>query len=223
MAAGFATQLALCPTASWAERSWFLRTETVQEPDPGIGALLVVLPLCLATLVAPRLAKKKEKTDQKVDGMTKKAIPAAVAGFLFASGLAISQMVVQSKLFGFLNFCGIPTGEWDPTLAAVLGMAVPASMLTYQFVEGFGFIKNSKALKQPICASKFSVPTNTVIDTDLILGAAVFGVGWAMGCLCPGPAIFSAAIGNKQILFNWMPSFFVGSYAALKYKDSRKL
>jgi uncharacterized membrane protein YedE/YeeE len=220
MVTAMATQIAICPTKSWAAYSTLLRTDSANEKDPGMGALLIILPLCLATLIAPSMAKKKEKTDEKKEGMGK-MIPAAVSGVMFASGLAISQMTVQSKLFGFLDICGLRSGSWDPTLVTVLGAAVPVSMIFYQFVEGWGVTKNSKALKRPICAPKFSIPTNTDIDKNLILGASIFGVGWAMGCLCPGPALFAAAIGNKPIIFNWVPAFFVGAVCALKYKESQ--
>jgi uncharacterized membrane protein YedE/YeeE len=219
MLSAFATQLALCPTASWAQYSTFMRSEMGEEKDPVLGGLLVTLPLCLATLIAPFLARKKEKTDKKPNNGMAKVIPAAASGAMFAAGLSIGQMVVQSKLFGFLDFCGIPSGRWDPTLATVLGAAVPISMLSYQFVQGWGFDK-SKGLSSPVCASKFSVPTHTVIDKNLVLGSVIFGVGWAAGCLCPGPALFVAAVGNKGVIFHWMPAFFAGSHLAVKYKES---
>ena len=83
-------------------------------------------------------------------------------------------------------------------------------------------LKNTKALSCPLSQKSstghFSVPTNKVIDYKLIVGEAIFGLGWGMGGLCPGPAMFLACVGYPNVLLRWFPSFFVGSYIAEKFK-----
>lgn len=62
----------------------------------------------------------------------------------------------------------------------------------------------------------FNVPTNNLIDSKLIFGEAIFGVGWGLAGLCPGPAMVLAFAGYPNVLFRWWPSFFIGSYLAEK-------
>ena len=197
------------PTANWADRTSFLRTDTVLPLDSQLGMQFTFFVVAVA-LAAPLFAKTK--ADPSRLG------PAALAGSMFASGLAISQMVVGSKLFGFLNVAAIANGTWDPTLVTVLGAAVGISFLSYQFVEGCGVCKNAMALKCPWNAPQFSVPTNRVIDRQLVLGSAIFGIGWALALLCPGPALFLAATGNQNILYRWLPAFLLGSMAAERFR-----
>jgi uncharacterized membrane protein YedE/YeeE len=149
--------------------------------------------------------------------------PAFASGSLFALGLIISGMVKSSKIYGFLNFKGFADSSWDGTLMLVMGGGLVVSMTSYQFVKGFGFIENSKALTCPLALRKttgrFSLPTNKVIDANLVFGSAIFGFGWGIGGLCPGPAIANAAVGYPHILFRWWPAFSVGSFLAKKLKD----
>jgi uncharacterized membrane protein YedE/YeeE len=101
---------------------------------------------------------------------------------------------------------------------------VPISAVSYQFVKGFGHaVNHDKGLVAPLMSPKFCIPTNTVIDTNLVVGSALFGAGWGIGLLCPAPALVHAAVGNPDILFRWIPAFVAGSYAALQLKSSRRL
>jgi hypothetical protein len=132
-----------------------------------------------------------------------KHLAAAVSGGLFGVGLGISKMVLPSKVVGFLDLTGFPRGTYDPTLTTVMGSGVIISFLSYQY-------KNK--LETPLCTSKdpkcrFNVPTNTVIDSKLLLGASCFGIGWGVAGLCPGPALFWAAAGMPNIAFLWLPSY----------------
>ena len=78
--------------------------------------------------------------------------------------------------------------------------------------------KNANALECPLSLKSsgghFNVPTNKVIDTKLLIGEAMFGLGWGIAGLCPGPAMFLACAGYPNVLFRWWPSFFIGSLIA---------
>ncbi|MGM0858410.1 MAG: DUF6691 family protein [Pseudomonadota bacterium] len=101
-----------------------------------------------------------------------------VAGLLFSLGLAVSGMTDPARVVGFLDVAG----DWDPTLMFVLGGAVMTTFIGYRFV-----------LKQPapMLAGRFELPSRRDLDTKLLGGAALFGVGWGLSGYCPGPAIAS--------------------------------
>lgn len=152
------------------------------------------------------------------DDDRRKLLPGAIGGALFALGLAVSGMVYQSKVLGFLNLYLIAQGTYDPTLLLVMGGACVISFVSYQFVSGFGVLFKSYARTCPLATTKFSVPTNTVIDAQLLGGAVCFGLGWGLAGICPGPAIYLAAVGARPIIFYWWPAFLVGSFVAQKLK-----
>ncbi|MEP7240981.1 MAG: DUF6691 family protein [Devosia sp.] len=127
---------------------------------------------------------------------------AAIAGAVFGFGLYVSQMVDPLKVLHFLDFKAIPTGGWDPSLAFVMGVG-----LVVMFVA----IRVGNRLKQPLFATKFHQPAYTRIDARLILGAAIFGVGWGMSGICPGPAISLIAFWPPNIVI-YLLALFVGSY-----------
>ena len=103
---------------------------------------------------------------------------ALAAGLLFAAGLAISGMTQPDKVIGFLDF----TGSWDPSL----GMVMVGALLTYGV--GTRFAQRRKA---PIDGGDFEAVPRNGIDARLLVGAAMFGVGWGLGGFCPGPGIVS--------------------------------
>lgn len=142
-----------------------------------------------------------------------KMIGASISGFLFATGLAVSGMILPSKVVGFLDVSNIASsGSYDPTLACVMAGGVLVSLLGYQYKNIFRNVK-------PILAEEYNVPCNTIIDSRLLIGASCFGLGWGIGGLCPGPAMFHATTGNTSVLYYWMPSFFIGSYIASKVQQ----
>jgi uncharacterized membrane protein YedE/YeeE len=155
----------------------------------------------------------------------RKLVPAMMAATLFAVGLAVSQMVLPSKVLGFLALYTLAHGTYDPTLLTVMVAGAAISFCSYQFVKGWGVIPNNPYARScPFVANKnrttkFSVPTNTVIDWHLLIGALCFGIGWAVVGLCPGPAMFLAATGTKPVIFCWWPAFIVGSFVAQNVKD----
>lgn len=169
-------------------------------------------------------AERDEDETTRSDNNNRNKIYAAVAaGILFAVGLIASGMVIYSKLFGFLDVTLIPKGTWDPTLVLVMGGGVAASFASYQFVDGFNAIKNEHKLSCPISQSppqgKFCIPTNKTIDLKLIAGELIFGLGWGMAGLCPGPAIVRAASGSPAALTRWWPMFFLGALVAEQVKN----
>lgn len=112
-----------------------------------------------------------------------------VCGLIFGVGLAISGMLNPAKVVGFLDIFGL----WDPSLAFVMGGGVAVNLIGHHFVTSRG---------QPLFAKHFSLPTRNDIDLPLIVGAAIFGIGWAMAGLCPGPAIASALLNpNDGLIF----------------------
>lgn len=125
----------------------------------------------------------------------KQNLMAAIAGLLFGLGLGFSQMIDPQRVLGFLDIAG----DWDPTLAFVMGGAVLVTVIAFRFV-----------LKRPhpIFGEKFYLPSRNDIDAPLLLGAATFGIGWGIGGYCPGPAITSLVLGS------WNPLLFVAAMVA---------
>jgi uncharacterized membrane protein YedE/YeeE len=113
---------------------------------------------------------------------------AVVAGALFGAGLLISGMTVPAKVIGFLDVAS----NWDPSLAFVMGGAVVVNFIATRWIAG--------SRKDPWFDIKFHLPTRRDIDRSLVIGAAVFGIGWGLGGLCPGPALVAASAGNTAAI-----------------------
>ena len=123
-------------------------------------------------------------------------------GIIFGTGLVISQMINPAKVLGFLNLFG----EWDPSLAFVMiGALIVSSPLFHLF----------KNKEKPIFSSSFSISENKEIDKRLIIGSILFGAGWGLIGLCPGPAISSIALLNISSV-TFVFSMFIGFYIASK-------
>ena len=119
-----------------------------------------------------------------------KEIAAFIAGLQFSLGLILSGMTNPANVLGFLNI----TGDWNPALAFVLMSAVLITGIGYRLVWQRG---------KPMYEATFSVPTNTNLDRRLIIGSALFGIGWGLVGLCPGPALASVFTENgiKVMIF----------------------
>lgn len=104
-----------------------------------------------------------------------------LVGALFGAGLAVGGMLNPAKVAGFLDVFGV----WDPSLAFVMGGGVVANLV------GMRFLRRGRA---PLFASSFRLPDATGIDRHLVGGAVLFGIGWGLGGLCPGPAISSLVL-----------------------------
>ncbi len=121
------------------------------------------------------------------------------SGLLFAVGLGVSQMTQPQKVTGFLNF----VDNWDPSLAFVMVGATGIYFVTHQFIL---------RRPAPFLGERFQLPTRREIDRQLILGSALFGIGWGMVGFCPGPALASMVTGNESVLI-FVLSMGVGMYA----------
>jgi uncharacterized membrane protein YedE/YeeE len=108
-------------------------------------------------------------------------------GSIFGLGLAISGMMNPSKIIGFLDVAG----SWDPTLAFVMGGALLVAVPAYRLILGRG---------HPALAGGFTLPNRTNLDSPLILGSALFGVGWGLVGFCPGPAVAAVVTGLPAVL-----------------------
>jgi uncharacterized protein len=108
-----------------------------------------------------------------------------LAGVLFGGGLTISQMVNPTKVTDFLDFFG----RWDPSLAFVMGSALAVTFACFRVIL---------RRPHPLFAPEFHVPSGWRIDSRLIGGSALFGIGWGLAGYCPGPAVASLAYGRWQ-------------------------
>ena len=118
-------------------------------------------------------------------------LAAFLCGLIFGAGLVISGMTDTLKVLGFLDVLAFPAGRWDPTLAVVMAAALVVA------IPGFAFARRRGT---PILADVGRWPTKTVIDRPLIAGAALFGLGWGLVGLCPGPAVANLATLSPQVL-----------------------
>jgi uncharacterized membrane protein YedE/YeeE len=120
-------------------------------------------------------------------------LDALATGLIFGFGLAISGMTQPEKVMGFLDVLGFASGSWDPTLAFVMigALAVAA--------PGFAVARRRQ---RPLLAKAAAWPSKRAIDRPLIAGAVLFGIGWGLVGLCPGPAIANlASLSSRVIAF----------------------
>ena len=127
---------------------------------------------------------------------------AAVSGLLFGFGLYVAQMTDPLKVLHFLDFTAIPAGGWDPSLAFVMGAALVVMFIALQVGKRRG---------TPLFDVRFHEPEFTRIDAPLVIGAALFGVGWGMSGICPGPAISLVAFWPQNLAL-YLVALFAGSY-----------
>ncbi|MCZ4346370.1 DUF6691 family protein [Devosia neptuniae] len=128
---------------------------------------------------------------------------AAVSGALFGAGLYVSQMVDANKVLRFLDVTAIPSGGWDPSLAFVIVPAIVVMFIAVRF---------SRGRQAPLFDLQFHEPEYDRIDKRLIGGAVMFGIGWGMAGICPGPAISLIAF-VPDGLWLFLLAMLVGSYA----------
>jgi uncharacterized membrane protein YedE/YeeE len=124
---------------------------------------------------------------------------AFIAGFLLSFGISWAGMINPNKILAFLDVAG----NWDPTLLFVLGGAVGVTLITFRFVL---------RMKKPVLHHQFVLPTLTRADRPLIIGLALFGIGWGMIGYCPGPALSSFALGYAEPIIVLL-SMMVGAFA----------
>ena len=125
-----------------------------------------------------------------------------LTGLLFGAGLALSGMTDTTKVIGFLDVFG----AWDPDLMWVMGGALGVTLLGTPLVL-------SRA--KPVLVASFSLPLTTAIDRRLILGGALFGIGWGLWGYCPGPAVAALAYGDLSTVI-FLGAMICGMWLASK-------
>jgi uncharacterized protein len=110
-------------------------------------------------------------------------------GLVFGFGLIVAGMSDPQKVLNFLDLAAIPSGGWDASLAFVMMGAI--------LVTFFGF-RMVLARKAPLFGDGFHLPTQQGIDARILLGSAIFGIGWGLAGICPGPAFTMLAAGSAQ-------------------------
>ena len=110
-----------------------------------------------------------------------------IVGCIFGIGLAFGGMLDPSKVVGFLDIFGV----WDPSLAFVMMGGI--------MVNAAGYLLLIRG-KKPIFTEKFHLPDNIFIDRRLVVGSAIFGVGWGLAGLCPGPVVASLFLNSNSIV-----------------------
>ncbi len=116
-------------------------------------------------------------------------LSAFVVGLIFGIGLIFAGMTDPSKVIGFLDIAG----QWDPSLAMVMGGAIAVGFVAFRFARGrtVNFL-----------GGDLHLPTKNDIDLRLIGGSLLFGVGWGLGGFCPGPGITALGMGEpKAVIF----------------------
>ena len=131
---------------------------------------------------------------------------ALLSGLLFGIGLIVSGMANPAKVMGFLDI----TRVWDPSLAFVMGGAISV---------GFFAFRMAAKRKRPLCGDKMHLPTANHIDKRLVGGALLFGIGWGLAGICPGPGLVLLGAGFRQgvifvlamlagmLLFQWFEGY----------------
>ncbi len=135
------------------------------------------------------MSKAKKRSKRKKE-RSQKAYAVFASGCIFGIGLALAGMTKASKVIGFFDFSrGLES--WDPSLGLVMGGAIAIYLPVYRAIA---------KKKETVFRSRLHLPTKTVIDRPLIVGAALFGIGWGLGGFCPGPVITTAATLQREAL-----------------------
>ncbi|MFB9067578.1 DUF6691 family protein [Pseudofulvimonas gallinarii] len=130
--------------------------------------------------------------------MNRFSLAALLSGALFGLGLAASGMTDARRVLGFLDLFG----DFDPTLAFVLGGAVVTTVVLFRLVLRRG---------RPVLASRFRLSSLRHVDGRLLGGAAIFGIGWGLAGYCPGPALAGLGVGSAEALW-FVPAMLAGMF-----------
>lgn len=134
--------------------------------------------------------------------MNLQSLVSLIAGTLFGAGLVVGGMTDPGKVIGFLDLAG----QWDPSLAFVMGSALCVTLPVFQLVI--------RKRSRPVLGARFFLPTKTDLDPKLLGGSALFGIGWGIAGLCPGPAIANLVSGTPEVL-----AFVVAMIAGMWLRD----
>ena len=122
----------------------------------------------------------------------KLSVSAFISGIIFSFGLIIAGMSNPAKVISFLDV----SGKWDPSLAFVMIGAIVITAIGY---------KITLTREKPLFADSFQIPQKVVMDKQLILGAIIFGIGWGLAGICPGPALTLVSLAPKTALMFIIP------------------
>jgi len=131
-------------------------------------------------------------------------VAAGGSGLIFGIGLAVSRMTDPEKVKSFLDVATIGEGTWDPSLAFVMGGGLVVALIFYRLTRG---------MQRPLVSLSFSWPKKGQIDSQLLIGSGMFGVGWGLSGLCPGPAIASLGLVPSEFIL-FAVAMLAGSWTA---------
>jgi uncharacterized protein len=211
------------PNTPWSALTAFLRNQNLSKlPNTSsvLSSAVLLFSAGLALISYMQNSKSASQSGQSTSLIyQRKSYGSAISGALFAIGLGISGMSQTNKVQGFLDLNPLfrnVSGSYDPTLLTVLGSAVPVSALGYMWQR---YLKNNHRLTW--CGLDWSgIPNRTDIDVPLVIGSIIFGIGWGLVGLCPGPGVWSTAAGVVDIVYIWSPAFLIGSYIGKKINDN---
>ena len=113
------------------------------------------------------------------------ALAALLSGLIFGFGLILSGMANPAKVLGFLDLAG----SWDPSLAFVMGGAIGVGVVAFAL---------AKKRDRSLLGEKMNMPSSTAVDKRLVVGGMLFGVGWGLAGICPGPALVLVGAGQTK-------------------------
>ena len=132
-----------------------------------------------------------------------------VVGLVFGFGLLLSGMSNPEKVLNFLDLAAIPSGGWDPSLLLVMAGAVGVTFAGFQLV---------RRRQRPVLGERFHLPPSQTLDWRIAAGPAIFGIGWGLAGICPGPAFVALGYGSPAILL-FVIAMMVGMAAARTAAD----
>jgi hypothetical protein len=127
-----------------------------------------------------------------------------IIGLIFGTGLVVAGMSDPAKVLNFLDIAAIPTGGWDPSLAFVMAAGTLATFVGYRYVL---------RRQSPIFDSQFHLPHAKNINAPVIVGPALFGIGWGLAGFCPGPAFTALSTGSSNAII-FVLTMLAGMFAA---------
>jgi uncharacterized membrane protein YedE/YeeE len=131
-------------------------------------------------------------------------------GLVFGLGLLVSGMTNPAKVLAFLDVAALFRGAWDPSLALVMAGAIAVTLPGYRFV-----LRQSR----PLMGERFQLPVTSDLDSRIVVGPALFGIGWGLAGLCPGPLLASLAFGGRATLLFGVS--MLAGMAAARWLDIR--
>lgn len=175
-----------------AVTTWLLLSAAARQLDRRAGSPAALKEELVEATALEKAAMAGAPPPAALDAQKVAALSTATdlfSGFLFALGLGVSGMAKPSKVAGFLS---VLSGTFDPSLMLVMGGALLVALPAFQLA-----LRRSSG---PLCAACYDLPTKKGVDADLVSGALLFGTGWGLGGICPGPGLVALATLQPQAL-----------------------